>query len=60
MGVKGRGGSRVNSEVHGFKGLISRRSKKVSKVLTSFKEGFPLMAGASKKFDVSKVHGFQG
>ena len=46
MGVKGRGGSRAHCEVHGFKGLMSRRSQQVSKVLG--RQGFPC-----------EVHGFK-
>ena len=46
MGVKGRRGSKVPYEVHGFKGLISRRSQQVSKVLG--RQGFPC-----------EVHGFK-
>ena len=33
VGVKGRRGTRVPCEVHGCIGLISRKSKQVSKVL---------------------------
>ena len=47
VGVKGRGGSRVPCEDHGSKGIISRRSQQVSKVLGS--QSFPC-----------EVHGFKG
>ena len=43
MGVKGRRGSKV----HGFKGLISRRSQQISKVLG--RQGYSC-----------EVHGFKG
>ena len=47
MGVKGRKGSKVPCKVHGFKGLISRRSQQISKVLG--RQGSPC-----------EVHGFKG
>ena len=47
VGIKGRRGSRVRYEVHGFKGLISRRFYQVSKVLG--RQSFPC-----------EVHGFKG
>ena len=47
VGVKGRRVSRVPCEVHGFMGLISRRSQQVSKVIG--RQGLPC-----------EVHGFKG
>ena len=47
VGVKGRRVPRVPCEVHGFIGLISRRSSRVSKVIG--RQGLPC-----------EVHGFKG
>ena len=51
------------SRGHGLKGLNVKGSEKSPNPRASGSqgtEGFPLLAGASKEFGVSKIQGFQG